>query len=69
MSSSHYHSSSSGVTNFYTFVKVKNPEDQPFDSVQEICMDPFNASEHGFVTGGWDGILRYFFTYPQVRTH
>ncbi len=58
MSSSHYHSSSGNVPNFYTYIKVKNSEDQPLDSVQQISMDPFNTSEHGFLTGGWDGILR-----------
>lgn len=56
MSSSHYHGN---VGNFYNFVKIRNPEDQPLDTVQEICIDPFNSAEHGFLSGGWDGILRY----------
>lgn len=55
---SYYGGNSANGAEFYTHVKMKNLNDNPIDTVQVIAHDPFRINEHGFVTGGWDGLLK-----------
>ncbi len=44
--------------NFYNLIKLKDPKDQPKDTIQTIVNDPYRANERAFMAGGWDGYFR-----------
>ncbi len=52
---------SGSTSTFYNIIKMKDSKDQPLDTVHVIVNDPYRVSDHNFVTGGWDGVLRYIF--------
>jgi hypothetical protein len=48
------------ASGFSQTIKIRETKMQPLDTVQCIVMDPYHANDYGFVTGGWDGCLRYY---------